>query len=134
VSDSIKTCPFCGDTPWFEGDAADWQDDCRYVQLTLKCCVTMTAAIGWKRAREITVEARTTEMQSNLIDRWNARYDTAALAAPQPVQSPLPDHADFAEKHKFLEWNRAQPEPLVKIAHEYYVFEQAMKISKGAKL
>lgn len=37
-------------------------------------------------------------------------------------------HARFKAKHQFLELNRAQPEPLVKIAYEYGVFDKAVSL------
>jgi hypothetical protein len=66
-------CPFCGGTPDFEGNAADWKDESRYVELSITCCATMTEAIGWRRARDMTVEARTAELQAKLTEAWNRR-------------------------------------------------------------
>jgi hypothetical protein len=70
---TILPCPFCGNEPWFEGDAADWEDDARYVQLELRCCTTMTETIGWQQARRMTVEARTIELKNKLASQWNRR-------------------------------------------------------------
>lgn len=70
----LLNCPFCGDTPWFEGDGKNWVDDRRCVQMHLRCCITMSASIGWMRARDMTERSRTQEMQSALINRWNTRF------------------------------------------------------------
>lgn len=69
----LKDCPFCGGTPYFFGDASEWHDDHRYVQLTLKCCVEMTEAIGWRQARDMQPEARTAELQAKLTQQCNTR-------------------------------------------------------------
>lgn len=69
----LLPCPFCGDTPQFKGSAEDWQDEHRYVELSLTCCVTMTEAIGWRQAKDLTVEARTSELQTRLTKLWNTR-------------------------------------------------------------
>ena len=79
MSNQLLPCPFCGGTPHFDGNAADWQDESRYVELSLKCCATMTEAIGWRRARDMTVEARTAELQTKLTDCWNTRHADAAM-------------------------------------------------------
>lgn len=71
----LKPCPFCGSNPNFTGDASVWKDDSRYVELSLECCSSMTEAIGWRRARDMTVEARTTELKTSLTNRWNTRHD-----------------------------------------------------------
>ena len=70
----LKLCPFCGNTPYFSGDTAQWQDESRYVKLSIECCVTMTEVIGWFRARDMTVNQRTEELQTRLSERWNNRY------------------------------------------------------------
>jgi len=70
----LKPCPFCGDTPSFTGDAGKWRDESRYVELSIECCVTMTEAIGWRKARDMTVNERTEELQTKLSERWNNRY------------------------------------------------------------
>lgn len=74
TDDDFLSCPFCGSAPWNEGDAAQWKDDNRYVQMKLVCCVTMSSAIGWKRARDMTVEQRAKEMKEALLNRWNTRH------------------------------------------------------------
>jgi hypothetical protein len=74
MTEEFLPCPFCGDTPWFEGDGNDWKDDRRYVEMFLTCCSSMSSAIGWSRAREMTAEARTKEMKETLTRRWNKRY------------------------------------------------------------
>lgn len=38
----------------------------------------------------------------------------------------------FRAQHDFLEWNRQQAEPLVKIAYEYGVFDKAVELYKAA--
>ena len=75
MSSNLLPCPFCGGLPYFEGDAKDWKDDHRYVELSLTCCVTMCETIGWKRARDMTIEARNKELQIRLTDKWNTRYN-----------------------------------------------------------
>lgn len=74
MTKELLSCPFCGGAPYFEGDAADWKDESRYVELSLTCCATMTEALGWRRARDMTVEARTAELTDKLATRWNTRY------------------------------------------------------------
>ena len=59
-----------------------WRDDNRYVELSLTCCATMTEAIGWRRARELTVEASTAELKASLASRWNKRADGVEAPAP----------------------------------------------------
>ena len=51
--------------------------------------------------------------------------------APQPAHT-NEDAARFKAQHQFLEWNRQQDESLVKIAHEYGVFEKAIELYKEA--
>lgn len=75
MSSKPNPCPFCGGTPFFEGDAAEWKDDSRYVELSLSCCATMTEQIGWRRARDMTVEQRKAELEATLIERWNTRIE-----------------------------------------------------------
>lgn len=46
-----------------------------------------------------------------------------------PQHKPLTDEtARFKAQHEFLEWNRQQDEPLVKIAYEYGVFAKALEL------
>jgi hypothetical protein len=84
VEQAVEACPFCGNEPSFSGNASEWKDESRYVELSLGCCVSMTEQIGWRRARDMTHEAKTAELRSRLRSKWNTR---AALAEPQePVQ------------------------------------------------
>ncbi len=83
---ALETCPFCGNEPHFSGNASIWQDEARYVELSLGCCVSMTEQIRWRRARDMTHEAKTAELQNRLRLKWNAR---AALEQPEPEQEPL---------------------------------------------
>lgn len=71
----ILNCPFCGEKPWFEGDASEWKDESRYVELSLTCCSTMTETIGWMRARDMSISERTKELTQRLTERWNKRFD-----------------------------------------------------------
>lgn len=80
IDKALEACPFCGNEPSFSGDASEWKDDYRYVELSLGCCVSMTEQIGWRRAREMTHEAKTAELRSRLQLRWNTR---AALEQQQ---------------------------------------------------
>jgi len=95
---NLQPCPFCGNQPNFGGDAADWKDDNRYVQLSLGCCVQMNETIGWRKARDMTLEARTAELKARLIERWNTREE-AQPAAAEPVTD---EHID-AVTHKWME-------------------------------
>ena len=71
----------------FSGDASEWRDESRYVELSLGCCVSMTEQIGWRRAQYMTHEAKTAELCSRLRSKWNTR---AALAQqPEPAQEPF---------------------------------------------
>lgn len=70
---SIKPCPFCLGDPHFNGDGDNWQDESRYVEMSLVCCVTMPQAIGWLRAREMTKKQREDELKKRLTDAWNHR-------------------------------------------------------------
>lgn len=57
--------------------------------------------------------------------------DGSDISAGEPAPSTAGEsdmHARFKAKHQFLEWNRAQPEPLVKIAYEYGVFDKAVSL------
>ena len=80
---ALETCPFCGNEPRFSGNASIWQDEARYVELSLGCCVSMTEQIGWRRARDMTHEAKTAELQNRLRLKWNAR---AALEQPEQAE------------------------------------------------
>ena len=80
---ALEACPFCGNEPSFSGNASEWKDDYRYVELSLGCCVSMTEQIGWRRAREMTNEAKTEELRSRLQLRWNTR--TALEQHAEPV-------------------------------------------------
>jgi hypothetical protein len=44
----------------------------------------------------------------------------------------LDDAAMFQAQYDFLRWNREQPEPLVKIAYEYGVFQKAVALYLAA--
>jgi len=75
MSDKIQAellpCPFCGNKPnltdW------EWKDDSRYVEASLVCCVTMSEAIGWRKARDMTDSAKAEELRSKLVEAWNRR-------------------------------------------------------------
>lgn len=61
--------------------------------------------------------------------------DLIGAAAPVPQQGEQPvanDAARFKAQHQFLEWNRAQDDPLVKIAYEYGVFAKAIELYAGS--
>jgi hypothetical protein len=74
MSDDLKPCPFCGNVPWFEGSGEDWKDNHRYIQMHLVCCISMSSAIGWQKARDMVPEARTKEMKDILTQKWNTRF------------------------------------------------------------
>ena len=71
----LKPCPFCGSDPSFTGDASVWRDDSRYVELSLECCSSMTEAIGWWRARDMSTAERDAELRQRLTERWNTRHE-----------------------------------------------------------
>ena len=72
--DQLKPCPFCGEEPWFEGDGDNWQDDCRYVEMEVVCCVRMSAALRWNNARNKTIQEREQELKEELLQMWNTRF------------------------------------------------------------
>lgn len=73
-NEDLKDCPFCGCTPYFSGDVSDWQDDGRYIQLTIGCCVSMTESIIWRKARDMSPAAIDKELRERLTERWNTRF------------------------------------------------------------
>jgi hypothetical protein len=89
-------CPFCGDTPWFEGDGSDWKDDRRYVQMYLSCCSSMSSVIAWSKAREMTAEERTKEMKESLTRRWNKRY-----VKEEPILEGLYDNTQTYQRESY---------------------------------
>jgi hypothetical protein len=111
---TLLPCPFCGGEPYFEGNAADWKDDNRYVELSLRCCAVMTEAIGWRRARDMTVNARTAELQAKLTKAWNNRNHSdepvawryKAMAIVDGVRVPIAT----IDPHR-NEWEITQQEP-----------------------
>lgn len=68
----LKPCPFCGDHPSVEYNG--WQDENRYVEMQLKCCVTMSDSIGWWKARDMQEAQRREELWKSLAEKWNTRY------------------------------------------------------------
>ena len=59
--------------------------------------------------------------------------DCLPLYTTPQQRKPLTDeHAIFTGQCVFLDWNRKQPEPPVKIAYEYYVFQKAIEFYKEA--
>lgn len=82
---ALEACPFCGDEPSFSGNASDWKDESRYVELSLGCCVSMTEQIGWRRARDMTHEAKTAELQNRLRLKWNTRAALEQQEQAEPV-------------------------------------------------
>lgn len=85
---ALEACPFCGNEPSFSGNASEWKDDYRYVELSLGCCVLMTEQIGWRQAREMTHEAKTTELRNRLQLRWNTRTALEQQQA-EPIKCPI---------------------------------------------
>jgi Lar family restriction alleviation protein len=81
----LLPCPFCGDTPVFEGDGENWQDERRYVQMKLVCCTSMSKAIGWNRARDMTPKAREAELRAKLTEQWNRRAYADRIAADEAL-------------------------------------------------
>ena len=78
TNELFTPCPFCGEQPWFAGDTAEWKDEGRYVELSLRCCVRMSEAIGWRLGRDMTVEERTAQLKASLTKRWNTRAQEAS--------------------------------------------------------
>jgi hypothetical protein len=74
IANEFKDCPFCGGKPYFDGCVDDRRDEGRYVQLSLVCCVTMTEAIGWKKAISMTTKEKETTLREKLISQWNTRF------------------------------------------------------------
>jgi len=85
MANHLQPCPFCGDEPWFEGDASVWKDDRRYVEMSLGCCARITDMLGWKLARDMTHEARTERLKVKLSDAWNRRTPAEPAAAEGPA-------------------------------------------------
>jgi len=67
------SCPFCGNKPYFTD--VEWKDDSRYIQLSLECCVSMSEAIGWYKAKDMTISDITSELKNRLSLRWNTRAE-----------------------------------------------------------
>lgn len=67
----LKPCPFCGGLPEFT--EVEEEDERRYMKMTLDCCVSMKATVGWGTYRHMTAEAIQTALETDLIERWNAR-------------------------------------------------------------
>lgn len=84
----LEPCPFCGNKPHFFGDVTDWKDDHRYVELSLGCCAMMTEGIGWRKARDMTVEARNTDLRDRLSANWNRRVVPEAPPTEAGKQDP----------------------------------------------
>lgn len=74
-TDKLKPCPHCGSDAHYRGDPGQWMDDSRYVQLELGCCAIITETIGWRRARDMTVQEREIELKNRLSDIWNKRHE-----------------------------------------------------------
>lgn len=74
-TDQLKPCPFCGCDPYLSGDGENWQDESRYVEMSLECCVEMRSGIGWREARDMTKENRNKRMVDELTKRWNQRFE-----------------------------------------------------------
>ena len=74
MTEPLKPCPHCGSFPDFVGDASEWKDDHRYVELSLGCCAMMTEAIGWKRARDMSAAERESDLRQRLTEAWNKRH------------------------------------------------------------
>jgi hypothetical protein len=83
----------------------------------------MTEQIGWRRARDMTHEAKTAELCSRLRSKWNTR--AALKAQPEPAQEPVAwmvytedgksvcvtdNPADFAGEHRALPLYTAPPQ------------------------
>lgn len=48
-------------------------DDRRYMLLTLDCCVSMRATIGFGDYKDMTTDAIQASLTAELIKRWNSR-------------------------------------------------------------
>lgn len=73
MTEDLIGCPFCGDIPYFTGDGDNWQDENRYVEMGLSCCISMTESIGWRKARDMTTKERQDQLSQRLLERWNER-------------------------------------------------------------
>lgn len=66
-------CPFCGNYPWFDGDADHFDADHYYVDMNLTCCVTMNERMGWREANCTPVKDRQERLKAALVEKWNKR-------------------------------------------------------------
>lgn len=73
--DQLRPCPFCGCDPYLDGDGDNWQDESRYVEMSLECCVKMRVGIVWREARDMSPVAREGRMRDELIKSWNQRFE-----------------------------------------------------------
>ena len=90
MTEELKPCPFCGSAPVFTGNVLDWKDDCRYVELTIECCASITRGIGWKKARDMSIPEREAALRSELTEAWNLRDPAQPEPAAPTVVEPEP--------------------------------------------
>ena len=69
----LEPCPHCGGNPYFSD--WEWKDDRRYASMEIKCCASIEATLGWKRAREMTPDQIGYALKAAAVEEWNARYD-----------------------------------------------------------
>lgn len=67
----LKPCPFCGEAPTFSD--VEEMDDRRYMLLTLNCCISMGATIGYGGYKGMTTDAIRASLTAELTERWNTR-------------------------------------------------------------
>jgi hypothetical protein len=76
---------------------------------------------------------RAVEKHYGIVEDECVPVDTAETTAQlENSKSADVDAALFKAKHQFLEWNRQQDEPMVKIAFEYGVFAKAIELYNAA--
>jgi hypothetical protein len=63
---------------------------------------------------------------------WTPLFTRPTKAAAAGVPSNEQTFELLGAMHAFLEWNRAQPAPPVRIAYEYGVFEKAIELASPA--
>lgn len=77
----LLPCPFCGGEPTFEGNGECWKDEYSYVEMSLECCISMTAQMGQSQARGLTPQAIEAQLREKLTRCWNARSEMAVIPA-----------------------------------------------------
>jgi hypothetical protein len=67
----LSKCPFCGDVPSFS--SSEFKDDNRYVEMTLECCIRMSASIPYGQFKSMTSEQIDLDLRNELVAKWEDR-------------------------------------------------------------